>query len=306
MLTSYEETRRLSPSAAIAIAVAAACAFTSCIALLSWSLSSGATLAIIVPLLLAPVVVALAAWAFARLVIRAELGPIAAGITRLEAQDYTTPNGIGADETRALVGALERCRLAMPEKQRPARAHAAVARLLGTAIGRLAEGDIKARITLDLPEPYQAARDDFNAAMDALEKTYAGMNEARIRLADHAAAISTAAEHLSKRAGKLAERLDADTRLIDSLATGEDPLEGLRAARHTMGGVAVATHRNIEAAREFASLAAEIAQEAARLGGDASSSLEMQPASQGPQNPDLLPEIEYQTAPEASALRLHG
>jgi hypothetical protein len=306
MLTRFEETRRLSPSAVIAIAVAATSAFTSCVALLSWSLSSGQALAIIMPLLLAPLLVAGTTWAFSRLVIRAELSPIAAGITRLEAQDYTTPNPAGVDETRELVAALERCRISFPEKHRPARAHAAVARLLGTAIGRLSEGDLKARINLDLPEPYQAARDDFNAAMEALEKTYQGINDARTQIADHASAISAAAENLSKRAGKLSERLEADTRLIDSLSGDEDLMEGLRAARHTMGGVAVATQRNAEAAREFARLAAEIAQQAARLGGEPASTpieqVDAQPlgdAAPGPAN-------EYLPNPKTNALRLHG
>lgn len=302
MNASLQGKRRLSPSAAIAIAVAAASAFTSCLALLSWSLASGSVAAVALPLLFTPALLAAAAWAVSRLVIRAELAPVAEGITRLAAQDFVTPNTSATDETRELTATLERCRMALADRQKPAKAHAAVARLMGAAIGRLAQGDLTARITVELPEPYRAFRDDFNTAMHRLQTSGDGLGTTVADLSTHARAIEEGATQLSRRATKLAERLENDIRLIDASAD-TSPEDAIRIARHMLEGVAVASRRNIEAARHFTTVGRQVGQEAERLATRTSDKPETPLAlAESPS----MPSASVPATLGATVLKLHG
>lgn len=250
---------RLSPAAATAVAAGAAGTAVSCCALLLWSLQPS----LAAPFLIAsPVVVALAAWLGARRAIRAALRPATEALDRLAAQDFATGDAAGGDAgTAELMRALERCRAALAARHKAARAHAAVARLMGAGVGRLAWGDCAARIAVDLPEPYEAFGRDFNAAAQRLEASLGDLAALRARLGGHAAGLDEAAARLGRRAGKLAARIETDLRIIEALA-GRDPAEALRIARHTMEGVGVAARRNAEAADGFAELGRLLRQEA--------------------------------------------
>lgn len=244
--------KRLTPGIAVAAVAGAVAMLVSCLALALWRLQPAALAPF---LLLSPAVVAAGAWLAARHAVRAALQPATAMATRLAAQDFSDPPGAAADgEMTALVELLERCRQGGAAREKAARAHAAVARLMGAGVGRLALGDFSARIGLDLPEPYDAFGRDFNAAMEKLGADAAETAGLRAGMEERAAAIADAAARLGRRAEKLAARVEADLRVIEVLAR-RDAEEALGIARHTMEGVGVAARRNLEAAQEFAALA---------------------------------------------------
>lgn len=244
--------KRLTPGIAVAAVAGAAALLVYCLALALSRLQP----ALLTPfLLLSPAVVAAGAWLAARHAIRATLEPAMAMATRLAAQDFsgTAVTGAGGEAT-ALLQALERCRQSGAAREKAARAHAAVAKLMGAGVGRLAQGDFTARIGVDLPAPYDAFGRDFNAAMEKLGADAAGLADLRAGAEEKAAAIAEAASRLGKRAEKLIARVEADLRIIEVLAR-RDAEEALAIVRHTMEGVGVAARRNLEAAREFAELA---------------------------------------------------
>lgn len=134
-----------------------------------------------------------------------------------------------------------------------ARGHAAVARLMGAGVGQLAQGDGEARVAIDLPPPYAAFGDDFNAVAQALQTARTETGALRARCDAQASALDAAASRLGERARRLHERLETELRIIEAL---EDhvPAEALRIARNMLQGAGVAARRNIEAAEGFAAI----------------------------------------------------
>lgn len=255
-------TGRLSASAATAVAAGVTAALVSCCALLAWHVRP----ALAVPLLiLAPLPIAAVTWLAAREAIRSALKPAVQALDRLDRQDFAnanTPSGDGA--TAELAQALERCREALAARQATARAHAAVAKLMGAGIGRLAHGDYTARIETALPAPYDTFLRDFNATAAALAAMTGEAKGMRGHLDGHAAALAEAAGRLGTRAERLLMRIETDLRIVDALAA-RDPAEALSIARHTMEGVGVASRRNMEAAEGFSALGQTLLREAAGL-----------------------------------------
>lgn len=176
----------------------------------------------------------------------------------------------------------------LDERQRAARAHAAIARLMGGAVQRLAVGDLTSRISIELPEPYSAFRDHFNEtadAMQALHEQIAELTSAQTtplaRLEERAAEIGDAAQQLLSRAEKLAARLDADLAVIESGAERKTA-DALKLAQYTMGGARVAARRNMEAAIQFADLGRQVAEHARLLQGALMKAPEMPKATLAP------------------------
>lgn len=301
MHAHHEGKRRLSPSAATALAAAAASVLSVCPALVVHVLMPGSTTALVLSLVAAPLLVAPVSWATARRFLRAETSTAAQAVVRLATQDFTTPAPTGSADTRQLAEAIEHCRLVLGEREKSTKVHAAVARLLGAAIGRLAEGDYTARIKVPLPEPYRTFQNDFNTAMDALETSLDGLGGAGKRLAGQAREIGEASDLLARRAKKLAQRLDADLRVIDAGAA-RDPQQMLAVARNIMNGIAIATQRNIEAAAHFSDLGSQLARESAQLAALAGEEPDspVAPASR-PKGATRFP-----VSLGATALKLHG
>lgn len=256
----------LSPAARTAVAAALACAATACCVIVLWSIlpaTPGSPGIIFLPLMLMPLVVAGVVWATAQRAIESSLDPAIEALTRLAAHDFASSREPGATaETARLILAIEDCRAALEERHRATKVHAAVARLMGAGISNIANGDFSARISLELPEPYRAFRDEFNTVMEDLQTRLGRLDGAGERLKRHRQEIDEAAGQLMRRATKLAERVDAELLAME----GHSADEALRMARHLIGGVAVAAQRNVDASRTFAMLAERIGEEAGRLG----------------------------------------
>ena len=261
-MAGNERRGRLTPAAAIAVAAGAAGTLVSCCALLLLRFQP----ALLAPfLILSPALVAACVWLVSHRAIRTALRPAASAILRLAEQDFFSPTALGeGSETAELAQALDRCRSALAARHGTMRAHAAVARLMGAGIGRLAQGDYGARIDVELPAPYDTFACDFNAAMDRLAATLADMPALRADIERQADALGEAAQRLGRRAEKLAGRIEADLRIID-VHSRRDAEEALKIALHTMEGVGVATRRNMEAAERFADMARSLRDETGRL-----------------------------------------
>lgn len=289
---SLEAAARLSPAAATAVAAAAASAAASCGAFVLWSAGEGAapSLALVVlPLILSPALVAAAAWLAARRAIRTRLEAAAESLDRIAALDLSAPDPLApGDGAERLEEALERCRAALAGRQGTAKVHAAVARLMAAAVRRLAEGDFSARVTVELPVPYRPFRDDFNAAMETLERAYGALDASGARLRESAREIGEAADLLARRAGKLADRIGIDLSAIEA-GGARHPEEALRLARHTMGGAGVAAQRNAEAAGRFADLGLKVAREAEHLAALARGLRPEEGEAGTPDEPAVLP-----------------
>lgn len=264
-LASKRSGAGLSPAARTAVAAALASAATACCVIVLWSVlptTPSSPALVFLPLMLMPLVIAGVVWATARRAIEESLDPVIEALSRLAAHDFVPSRQPGAtSETARLMLAVEDCRAALEERHRATKVHSAVARLMGAGISSLSKGDFSARISLELPEPYRAFRDEFNTAMEDLQTRFDGLDGAGERLQRHRQEIDEAAGQLMRRACKLAERVDAELLAMEAHSVDE----ALRMAKHLIGGVAVAAQRNVEASRTFATLAERIGNEAGRL-----------------------------------------
>jgi methyl-accepting chemotaxis protein len=80
-------------------------------------------------------------------------------------------------------------------------------RTLGTALGRLADGDFTIRLADDIPEAYVQIRDDFNRAIGRLHETIHAVAASTREVANAASEISTATTDLSQRVEEQAASL---------------------------------------------------------------------------------------------------
>lgn len=259
--------QRVSPAAASALGAGMATACACLVGFAFWTLLPQGSVAAVItaaPFILAPVATAAAAWFSSRRAMRETLDPIVGQIDDLANHQSDAPVAASSMETMPLAAALERYRLVMNERNRSGKVHSAVARLLGAGIGRLADGDVKARISVDLPDAYRAYRDDFNRAMENLEARFAASADATPTLLTRAQEIESAAETLAKRAEKLAQRIGGDLAIIDAALQAE-PTDALQLAQHTLGGARVAAQRNMEAAESFRQIARQLAADSTRF-----------------------------------------
>ncbi|MBI1621078.1 hypothetical protein IOD40_10435 [Aquamicrobium sp. cd-1] len=242
-------TRQLSPVVRFALIILAATGVTLIVNLsLWWALSGLSTLwsaLIIGPVFLASTVA---------------MGALSAYFAWKELE----PRGNEVERLETNVQCFE---AELEERQRAARAHAAIARLMEAGVRHLADGNYSSRITVELPEPYRAFPSYFNSVAARLEGA-ANQREGNARICNQidetANKISEAAQHLQRRAEKLAERVTSDLNTIEKGAE-KHPIEAIQLAQYTMGGVRIATDRNIEAAIQLAELGRIVAEHTSQL-----------------------------------------
>ncbi|MAZ14827.1 methyl-accepting chemotaxis protein [Oricola sp.] len=79
--------------------------------------------------------------------------------------------------------------------------------VVGSALGRLAKGDLAVRID-DIGEEFRALRDDFNSAVESLADTMSSISETTAKVADSSSELSSAADTLSRRTESQAASLE--------------------------------------------------------------------------------------------------
>ena len=90
---------------------------------------------------------------------------------------------------------------------------------LGTGLSRLSAGDMSHRITEEFPGEYAQLRDDFNSAMQSLERTIQTINVSVSNITSGTGEMSTAANDLSARTEKQAASLEETAAALDQLTS---------------------------------------------------------------------------------------
>lgn len=241
--TSRGRRRGPSPVRILAGASALACAI-GCAGLLLLSRLAGAgdVLTMLAAIALASLAAGAAVWIAARRMLAAAVAPGVEAIDRLAAGDLSRPALLPAGFA-GLEAAVERCRQALAEqrearerrerdvveaeheharadmaRQSAIKVHAAIARMFGTAIGRLARGDLSGRITVELPRDYRPFRDDFNALADGMRTLLAEAGASGARLGERSDELANAAATLQARAEKRAARAQSDAGMLRKAA----------------------------------------------------------------------------------------
>src|SRR5262249_14318841 len=132
------------------------------------------------------------------------------------------------------------------ESERAARSEeqAKVVRGLAEGLGKLADGDLTARISQPFPGEYEKLRSDFNEAMGKLQEAMKTIvvNAGGIR--SGAGEISQAADDLARRTEQQAASLEETAAALDEItATVRKTADGSKQAN----GVVVATRADAEA-----------------------------------------------------------
>ena len=109
----------------------------------------------------------------------------------------------------------------------------------GSALARLADGDLTHRLTQDLPAEYEQLRTDFNTTAEQLKATMEQLAEASGAVQSGAAELSVAADALSRRTEQQAASLEETAAALDEItATVRGTAEN---AGHARDVVTVAT-----------------------------------------------------------------
>ncbi|MEM9967913.1 MAG: methyl-accepting chemotaxis protein [Pseudomonadota bacterium] len=92
-----------------------------------------------------------------------------------------------------------------------------VVSLLGTALNRLADGDLQADIHEKMPLDYEQLRSDFNATVESLRGAIASVMHNSDSIRNETAEITSAADDLSRRTEKQAATLEETAAALDEL-----------------------------------------------------------------------------------------
>jgi methyl-accepting chemotaxis protein len=142
-----------------------------------------------------------------------------------------------------------------------------VAGSVGAGMSALAAGDLTFRLTDDMPAEYAKLRDDFNAAMAALEETISTVAETTNNIGASSDEIAQASDDLSRRTEQQAASLEETAAALDEItATVKTTAEG---AHHAGAVVADATnqaHRSGEVVRQAVQAMGQIEQSSRQIG----------------------------------------
>ena len=122
----------------------------------------------------------------------------------------------------------------------------------GTALTKLAEGDLVSRIDADLTGPFARIKADFNAAVAALQSTLATVTEAASSINNGADDIRQASDDLSQRTEQQAASLEETAAAMDEITS---------TVRETAAGAAQA-NRIVSEARAEADQSGEVVRRA--------------------------------------------
>ncbi len=89
--------------------------------------------------------------------------------------------------------------------------------IMGEGLGKLAAGDLTARIDADLQEPFLSLRDDFNAAVASLRATMLSVSTVAGGIRKGASEISAASDDLSQRTEQQAASLEQTAAAMEQI-----------------------------------------------------------------------------------------
>ncbi len=136
---------------------------------------------------------------------------------------------------------------------------AAVVNTLADSLGRLARGDLTARIDASFPGAYQKLKDDFNGAVNSLKSAMASISDSTTAINAGSSEIANAADDLSKRTEQQAARLEETAAALDQItATVKRSAEGARQAATVVTGAREDAEHSGEVVRQAISAMGEI------------------------------------------------
>jgi len=141
-------------------------------------------------------------------------------------------------ETAAARSAAEAERAAADEERNRAQmTQLEVVGALGMGLARLADGDVTHRIDVAFPPEYAQLREDFNGAVDALQRSLSEIARNAESVRSAAGTISAASEDLSQRTESQAASLEESAAAIEQIAaTTRKTADGARQAAQVVAG----------------------------------------------------------------------
>jgi methyl-accepting chemotaxis protein len=147
-----------------------------------------------------------------------------------------------ADEQRARNE--EERRKAAEAQARAAQEQASAVAALAAGLAKLAEGDLTVRLADGFTAGYQRIKDDFNATIEQLRETIAGIAGSTSEVANAAAEISTSTTDLSQRTEEQAASLEQTSASMEEIsATVRQNAENARQANALAAGTRAAADR---------------------------------------------------------------
>ncbi|MGA0599813.1 methyl-accepting chemotaxis protein [Caulobacter sp. KR2-114] len=160
-----------------------------------------------------------------------------------------------ADAQRAL--GEEAQRLAQAARDETARHQAEVVTAVGMALARLSAGDVASRLDQPFPEAYEALRQDFNAAVTALQGALG-------RIAGASGDLRAGADEIAAASGDLAKRTEAQAANLEETASALDQITAT--VRRTASDARQAHEAVAAAGREAAQSGGVVTQAQAAMG----------------------------------------
>lgn len=136
-----------------------------------------------------------------------------------EAEARRTADGHAAESRRTQERRAADEARALEVKDAERRGRQLVNDAIGSALARIAKGDLTARITDDLPSEFAKLKEDFNNAMAELEHTVSAVKENSSSIGVGSSEISTAATDLSRRTENQAAALEETTAALHDITT---------------------------------------------------------------------------------------
>ncbi|QIQ87400.1 methyl-accepting chemotaxis protein [Erythrobacter sp.] len=131
--------------------------------------------------------------------------------------DFTVDFTSRKDEIGTIACAIDAFRDAAILRQRDQNSQREVVATIGQRLGRLAEGDLTARIAQPFPEAYEPIRRDYNRALEALERTMLAVIGAGNAINTGANEIRQASDDLSQRTERQAMNLSETANSMDRI-----------------------------------------------------------------------------------------
>ena len=111
--------------------------------------------------------------------------------------------------------------------------------ILAKALGRIAAGDLRARVDAEFPGRYAQIKRDFNAAMRRLVEAMGGLAQSARAIEADSSAISEAVDDLSQRTERQATSIERSTQSLNEIAESvRRAADNARAASGVVAGAA--------------------------------------------------------------------
>jgi methyl-accepting chemotaxis protein len=169
-----------------------------------------------------------------------------------------------ADEQRARNE--EERRQAAEAQARAAQEQASAVAALAAGLERLAEGDLTVRLADGFTAGYQRIKDDFNATIEQLRETIAGIAGSTSEVANAAAEISTSTTDLSQRTEEQAASLEQTSASMEEIAaTVKQNADNARQANTLATGTRAAADRGGEVVAQAVAAMSRIAESSHKI-----------------------------------------